>query len=79
MRRLLVYTDANGHLTLSKVRLVASCGIVCIYFQFMFQLRVYDKLASYVELVMMTFQDIKSFVTILFIFIFCFMSGFYMI
>ena len=32
MRRLLVYTDANGHLTLSKVRLVASCGIVCIYF-----------------------------------------------
>ena len=45
----------------------------------MFQLRVYDKMAPYVELVMMTFHDIKSFVTILFIFIFCFMSGFDMI
>ena len=64
---------------LHKVRLMASVALIALYSQLFYWLRIHDKLAQYVDLIINTFTSIGYFIGVLIIFLFMFFSGFYMI
>ena len=79
MRRLLYVESFKDYLTLDKVRLMASVALVSLYWQLFYWLRISNELAQYVDLIIMTFKDIKNFMGVLILFLFMFFAGFYMI
>ena len=50
-----------------------------MYWQLFFWLRLFSSLAQYVELILMTFSDIKYFMSVLILFLVMFFLGFFMI
>jgi len=79
LRRLVDPYSTSEYFTLMKVRLVASLGLVFIWFQLFFWLRIFESLAHYVDLILETAADIKYFMIVLGVFGLSFLSGFYMI
>ena len=67
------------YFNLKLVRLIAALGLCFLYIQFFFWLRISDSLAQYVDLILATYQDMKLFISFLFLFIVMFSTAFFMI
>ena len=67
------------YLDLRTMRLFASISLLLLYLQFFFWLRISDLLAQYVDLIIVTYQDMKLFLCVLILFIIMFSAGFYMV
>lgn len=61
------------------VRIIASVAEVSLWTQMFFWLRLFDSSAQYVDLIISTVLDIYEFTKLLFILLFTFTTGFYMI
>lgn len=79
MRRLVDPYAIDNYFNLMKVRLVASLGLVFVWIQFFYWVRIFEHTAHYVDLILETASDIKYFMIVLGIFGMSFLAGFYMI
>ena len=69
----------DNTINMNWVRLAASVAFVAMYWQLFYWLRLFSSLAQYVELILMTFSDIKYFMSVLILFLVMFFLGFMMI